>query len=58
MELIKNTQTTYVIYGFKYMIHTHVSPSNLDMHIMIIQDMTNQLKAIRTIIKIQLRCEN
>ena len=48
---------SHVIHDFNYRIHTHASPfaslSDLNMHIEIIQDVANQLKALRTIIKIQ-----
>ena len=37
---------SYAIYGFNYRIHTHVSPSGLNMHIEIIQKVANQLKAL------------
>ena len=38
---------SYENYGFNYMIHTHVSPSGLNMHIKIIQKVGNQLKAVK-----------
>ena len=44
---------SYTIYGFKYRIHTHTYPSDLNMHIEIIWKIANELKVLRIIIKSQ-----